>query len=105
MATMARLQTCLLKKLDLERRGGVLFHRDERTLILMDAAVFGSAQAKLVEERFPHVAFAVASCATSASGFIVVFTCDADGARTWHRATVRLLLHLLCLGGAAWLAR
>jgi hypothetical protein len=74
MSTLSQLKRFLNRRLDLQRNGGVLFDRDNQTLLMTDVHVFTQAHAKLLESSFPQVRFAVMSCETSASGFIVVFS-------------------------------
>jgi len=100
MAT-AQLRQFLHRRLNLQRTGGVLFARDEHTLILADTAAFTSSHAALVETAFPHVRFSVVACDSSASGFIVVFSAAQDNG-TWRRSATRLLLHLLCFVAAVY---
>ena len=102
MDTMKQLKRFLHGRLDVDRTGGVLFMRDDTTLILADKSTFTSTQAKLLEAVFPHVRFSVVSCETSASGFIVIFGCDVNSDRGWQRSAVRLMLHVLCFTCAVW---
>jgi hypothetical protein len=99
----AAVRRFLLRRLDLQRTGGVLFTRDDSTLILADVSVFSSAHAQLLEAAFPHVSFAVVACETSASGFIVVFSCAADDG-VCRRSALRLILHLFFFVACAALA-
>jgi hypothetical protein len=95
MTALAKLRRFLHRRLDVERTGGVFFARDDYTLILADTSAFTSAHAKLIEAVFPHVIFSVVACDSSASGFIVIFNTAQDD-RTWRRAGIRLVLHLMC---------
>jgi len=97
MAALGKLRTFLTRRLDLERTGGVLFARDDRTLILADTGAFTSSHAALLQTVFPHISFSVLSSESSASGFIVVFGCDRDCDRAWQRSAMRLLLHVAFL--------
>lgn len=99
----AKLRRFLYSRLDMQRTGGVLFARDNHTLILADTAAFTSSHAALVETAFPHVRFSVVSCDSSASGFIVVFSAAEDN-RTWRRSATRLLLHILCFIASVYVA-
>jgi hypothetical protein len=96
MPALNSLRAYLRNKMDMDRKGGVLFQRDDSTLILADMSVMSSAQLKLIESTFPHVSYTVMSCETSLSGFIVVFTCEIECDRQWQRSLLRLLLHALC---------
>lgn len=102
MAALQKLRNFLSRRLDLERTGGVLFTRDDHTLILADTANFSSSHAALLQTVFPHVSFSVLSSEGSASGFIVVFACDRQGDRAWQRSGMRLLLHVACLLACVW---
>lgn len=102
MAALAKLRTFLSRRLDLERTGGVLFARDDHTLILADTGTFTSSHAALLQTVFPHISFSVVSSESSASGFIVVFGCNRDSDRAWQRSAMRLLLHVVCLLGCVW---
>lgn len=104
MAALLKLRKFLGRRLDLERTGGVLFTRDDHTLILADTPCFTSSHAVLLQTVFPHVTFSVVSSEGSASGFIVVFACHGEGDRAWQRSGVRLLLHVACLLVCAWTA-
>lgn len=104
MATLSRLRSFLHRRLDLDRTGGVLFHRDAHTLILADKDVLASAHLRQIEAMFPHVTSTFMSCDTSVSGYIVVFSCALDCGTAWQRSAVRLLLHALCFLGACWWA-
>ena len=57
MAAVAKLRTFLTRRLDLERTGGVLFARDDRTLILADTGTFTCSHAALLRTVFPHIFF------------------------------------------------
>lgn len=94
MTALVKLRKFLHKRLDVDRRGGVFFARDEETLILADTCAFNSAHAKLLETVFPHIKFCVVACESSASGFIVIFSA-AQNDRVWRRAAIRLALHVL----------
>jgi hypothetical protein len=104
MAAVAKLRSFLTRRLDLERTGGVLFARDDRTLILADTGTFTSSHAALLQTVFPHISFSVVSSESSASGFIIVFGCDKEGDRAWQRSAMRLLLHVACLLASVWAA-
>lgn len=104
MAAMAKLRSFLTRRLDLERTGGVLFARDDRTLILADTGTFTSSHAALLQTVFPHISFSVVSSESSASGFIIVFGCGKEGDRAWQRSVMRLLLHVACLLASVWAA-
>ena len=101
MSTLSQLKRFLNRRLDLQRNGGVLFDRDNQTLLMTDVHVFTQAHAKLLESSFPQVRFAVMSCETSARGFIVVFSSCTGQDRAWQRSVVRLLLHILCFFATA----
>ncbi len=90
----------LRNKMDMDRKGRVLFARDDSTLILADTSVLSSAQQKLIESTFPHISYTVMACETSLSGFIVVFTCEIECDRQWQRSLLSLLLHTLCFACA-----
>jgi hypothetical protein len=96
MPALNTLRVYLRNKMDMDRKGGTLFVRDDSTLILADTSVLSSAQLKLIEATFPHVSYTVMACETSLSGFIVVFTCEIECDRQWQRSLLRLLLHALC---------
>lgn len=57
MAAVAKLRSFLTRRLDLERTGGVLFARDDRTLILADTGTFTCSHAALLRTVFPHIFF------------------------------------------------
>ena len=99
----AALRRFLLRRLDLQRTGGVLFTRDDNTLILADVSLFTSVHARVIDAAFPQVTFAVIACETSASGFIVVFACAANDC-VRRRSALRLLLHMLFFLACAALA-
>lgn len=101
MSTLKCLHQYLRDKMDMDRKGGAIFTRDDTTLIMTDVGVLSSAHLKLLESTFPHVSYTVVSCETSLSGFIVVFSCDIECDRKWQRSFVRLLMHVLCLLCAA----
>jgi hypothetical protein len=101
MSTLSQLRLFLNGRLDLQRTGGVLFQRDDTTLLMTDVSVFTQSHVKLLESSFPHVSFSVLACETSTSGFIVVFSSCTEHDRAWHRCVVRLLLHIVCFLGTA----
>lgn len=82
--------------MDMDRKGGVIFTRDDSTLIMADVSVLSSGHMKMLESAFPHVSFVVVSCETSVSGYIVVFTCEIEKDRKWQRSLICLLMHILC---------
>lgn len=101
---LSRVAAGLRYLLDLERRGGRLFQRDDNTIIVIDCSNFTSEQIDCVHTTYPHVQVSVLQSDASMSGFIVVFTV---APRTFKTSTGLLVLHLVAFAaglGALWLS-
>ncbi len=70
---LSRVAAGLRSLLDLERRGGRLFQRDNDTIILMDCNRFTSEQIDCVQTVYPQLEVAVLQSDASLTGFLVVF--------------------------------
>lgn len=96
MSSLGALPRFLNRNLDLQRTGGSIFFRDDKTLILTDKYTFTTDHIKLIEAHFPHVSMDIISSEGSRSGFLVLFTCQSPYDRAWHRCILRLSLHFAC---------
>jgi len=96
MSHLTRLQTFLIKRLDIQRTGGSVFIRDDQTLILTDKDLFSNDHHKLIESKFPNLCIDVVSSTGSRSGFFVLFTYPPPYNRMWQRSVLRLGMHCAC---------
>jgi hypothetical protein len=101
---MKILETGLRSLLDVDRRGGRLFQRDDETVILVDCSSFTSEQIECLQTVYPHLHVTVLQSESSLSGFLVVFQLASPA----FKRTASLLVLNLCIftGGlyALWLA-
>ena len=96
MSQLTKLQTFLIKKLDMQRTGGSVFIRDDHTLIVTDKDFFSNEHYKHIESNFPNLSIDVVSSSGSRSGFLVLFTYPPPYNRMWQRSALRLTLHFAC---------
>lgn len=101
---MSRLKEGLRSMLDLDRRGGKLFQRDNETIVLTDCSSFTSEQLECLQTVYPQVRANVVQSDVSLSGFLVIFQLASPG---FTRTTALLVLNTaFLLGGlcALWRA-
>lgn len=99
----SKLLRFLTKNLDLKRTGGVLFVRDESTLILSDMYTVSNECLKNIEAHFPQATITVMSSEGSRSGFLVIIGCGQDKDNAWQRSMLRLWMHFsLFLSTCLW---
>lgn len=101
---MKILETGLRSVLDVDRRGGRLFQRDDETVILVDCSSFTSEQIECLQTVYPHLRVTVLQSEASLSGFLVVFQLASPA---FKRTAALLVLNLgIFTGGlyALWLA-
>jgi hypothetical protein len=89
----SKLLRFLTKNLDLKRNGGVLFVRDESTLILSDMYTMSNENLKNIEAHFPQVTITVMSSEGSRSGFLVIIGCRQEKDKAGQRSVLRLWMH------------
>lgn len=97
--------TCGLRSvLDLDRRGGRLFQRDDETIILVDCNRFSSDQIECLQTVYPHLQATVVQSDASVTGFLVIFQMTSS---TFKRTAGLLALHVILFGcglGALWVS-
>lgn len=91
-----RIKRGLHSMLDLDRRGGRIFQRDDSTLILADYSRFTSDQIECIQTVYPHLHASVVQSDASASGFLVVFQV---GSPSYKRAVALLAVHVMVFAG------
>lgn len=102
----SKLFRFLTNVLDLKRSGGVLFVRDESTMILSDMYTITHENLKNIEANFPHVSLTVMSSESSRSGFLVIIGFGHDKDHAWQRSMLRLCMHFVFfLGTWLWVFR
>lgn len=102
----SKLLRFLTKNLELKRNGGVLFVRDESTLILSDVYTVSNESLKTIETNFPQVTITVMSSESSRSGFLVIIGCGQEKDNAWQRSVLRLWMHFaFFLGTWLWAFR
>jgi hypothetical protein len=101
---MKLLENGLRSLLDVDRRGGRLFQRDNNTVILVDCNSFTSEQIECLQTVYPHLHVTVLQSEASLTGFLVVFEV---GSPMFKRKAALLVLNLgIFTGGlyALWIA-
>jgi hypothetical protein len=88
---LAHLERGLRGVLDVDRRGGRLFQRDNETIVLMDCNSLTSGQIERLQTAYPHLQVTVLQSEASASGFLILFQLASPAFR---RTAAQLALHL-----------
>ncbi|NBX17189.1 MAG: hypothetical protein EBR09_07480 [Proteobacteria bacterium] len=89
---MAHLERCLHRVLEIDRRGGRLFQRDNETVVLMDCNNFSSEHIECLQIVYPQLMVTVVQSDTSASGFLILFQLASSAFR---RTAAQLAFHLI----------
>lgn len=88
---MGQLERGLRCVLDVDRRGGRLFQRDNDTIVLMDCNSLTSGQIERLQTAYPQLQVTVLQSDASASGFLILFQLASPAFR---KSAAQLVFHL-----------
>lgn len=89
---MAHLERSLCSVLNVDRRGGRLFQRDNETIVLMDCNSFTSEHIECLQAAYPQLRITVVQSDTSASGFLILFQ---HASSAFRKTAAQLAFHLV----------
>jgi hypothetical protein len=89
---LSHITTGLRSVLDLDRRGGRLFQRDNETIILIDCNRFTSEQIDCLQTVYPQLQATVVQSDASVTGFLIIFQLTSP---TFKRAAALLAVHVI----------
>jgi len=97
---MEKVQRYLCGLLQVQRHGGRIVLRDEKTLIVYDTPSWSDREARALRSRFPECDVAVQASDASMSGFILIVTRHSE---PWGVASESVfLLAMFSVFWAAW---
>jgi len=96
---MEKVQRYLCGLLQVQRYGGRIILRDEKTLIVYDTPAWGDREARALRSRFPECDVAVQASDMSLSGFLVIVSRSSE---PWVAASESAFV--LALVGIFWTA-
>jgi hypothetical protein len=89
---LSHITAGLRSVLDLDRRGGRLFQRDNETIILIDCNRFTSEQIDCLQTVYPQLQATVVQSDASVTGFLIIFQMTSP---TFKRAAALLAVHVI----------